>query len=384
MIQQLYISAATFPSLLKRVNATNHCPCPYLESLVWARNGSEQELRMRLLTGCSSLNRAIGAAYNPVTPLAMLYLPKCKAPYSHTSLSKALIEGSSGTWELFFLCEDLKASNSEKRIFTHDPISMPRNPSIFKEALPFLKCAVSCIMCEKILGPGLGNLIPYNVSDISRHFDFAALVSLVNYYDHYASMASNNAGAVGREKKDTKGPMLPSDCDDLLAAVMCLESCLVGLYTSDLYAASSKTKAIFDQMHGSWMADSGFEKIRIEKRTWWVSQAVFNNRWTSLMDMLKDNEEIMHLSPRVKEPVLELVSHITGELGIRDSALAADVAVRLTREGFESWDDVLRVREFIECENGNTRGGMMKLLVEKAGLPFAVAGKIVKRVESTP
>lgn len=315
----------------------------------------------------------------------MLYLPKNKAPYSHSSLSQALIEGTTGTWEVYFLCQDPRALNSEKRAFANDPVTIPRLPGLFKDALPLLKSAVACLMCEKVMGHSFASRLPFNVSAISQLFDFAALVALVNYYDHYAAEALSTSGQSTRGKNANAGekrPLIPLECDELQAALLCLESALVSIYSCDLPAASSKTKDHLDRVCSSWKHDSGFECVPIESRTWWVSQSAFNHRWGALNELLKDPTELGRVGFTMGTSMHELVTHISGELGVRDSALATDVALRLSREGFESWNDVTRMQSLFNGGRNGVREEMMKYLVEQAGIPFAVAGKIAKYAEA--
>ena len=360
----------------------NCCPCPFLESQVWVKSGADPALRERLLACCGALARAISSAHSPATPLAMVYLPTCKAPYSHSSLSQALVDGTTGSWELYFLCQDSRPMNSEKRSFAHAPLTIPRLPILFKDALPLLKCAVACLMCEKVMGHSAVARLPFNVSGFCQLFDFAALVALANYYDHYAGEALSTLGQSTRGKNTVeKTPLISLDCDELQAALICLESALVCIHSTDLPAASSKTREHLDRVRATWKLDSGFECVAIEKRTWWVSHSAFSHRWGALNELLEDPTARGGIGFTVKTSVQELMTHIAGELGVRDSALAENVALRLTREGFETWNDVIRIQSYFGGGRSNAREEMMKYLVERAGIPFAVAGKIVKYTE---
>jgi hypothetical protein len=132
-----------------------------------------------------------------------------------------------------------------------------------------------------------------------------------------------------------------------------------------------------DMIAPTWKQDMKFQRVDIDQRAYWISFSVYELRWRQLADVLGVSRGSSQ-SADLQGPSSDIFTHLLGEIGIRDVNLATEVAHRFVREGFESWEDVLHVFDFVGGKS--PYDGVMKYLTD-TGIPFAVAGKITSYIQ---
>jgi len=70
----------------------------------------------------------------------------------------------------------------------------------------------------------------------------------------------------------------------------------------------------------------------------------------------------------------DIFAHLVGDVSIRDAMLAFDIAAILVKEGVDSWEDVLRLDEYVGSHRGDQTA--LKQYFLSVGIPAIAAGKI--------
>ena len=191
--------------------------------------------------------------------------------------------------------------------------------------------------------------------------------------------------------------------DFLQAALQCCDSALSSLQMwGGLSRAAKKSRMRLDDLVPSWQQQCDMHAVEVDLRVWWVSGEAYEQRWKYIQSMAGThnalppaqlaasfmngggtftdmNMNVSSLFPRRAQS--EIYGRLISELGLKDTATAQDIAFRLAQEGCESWEDVLRLDEFVGDQSNG--GEALKRFLFGIGLPMVHACKLLDFIRRT-
>eukprot|EP01041_Mallomonas_annulata_P008017 gene8017-16429_t len=210
--------------------------------------------------------------------------------------------------------------------------------------------------------------------------------------------------------------MMRSSNDFLFNAVQYVESALSCLHQWGLGRSARKVRARLDEIAPTWLQQCDMRPLELDLKVWWVSPMAYEERWRHLHMMVcppgtPGYQQYLQLSgmggnyngrsaepfeldyhnaffhqqqgrnanDAYRGPMTEISSRLMGEMGIKDFSVANEVAMRLSQEGCETWDDVLRLDEFVGSKNNFDD---VKWFLRDIGVPMVVASKLMSMMRN--
>jgi hypothetical protein len=279
---------------------------------------------------------------------------------------------------------------------------------------------------------------PFKAYGISKRFDEKMLVEMGNFYDEQARESRHmyyqegfmnrdryNSSNQGMTDRSARMGMMGSrdeydsgafqtmrmNTDFLANAVQYCESALSCLHQWGLGKSARKVRSRLDEIAPTWLQQCDMRPLEFDLKVWWVSPMSYEERWKNLHMMVcppgtAGYQQYLQLSSvgnayngRSAEPfeldyqntnfnqhqgkmtdnaylgpMTEISSRLMQEVGVKDFAVANEAAMKLSQEGCETWDDVLRLDEFVGSK-GNFDD--VKWFLRDIGLPTVVASKLM-------
>jgi len=251
---------------------------------------------------------------------------------------------------------------------------------------------------------------------VSRSFDMSASTPFAmagnNMYSSSSAPTLKNgmtggpgngsdAYPAGRYSDHFNRQRLMPNVDFLLNCVECAEFAVASLQNWSQWRSARRVRSHLDQFSPNWLQQCDMRPIQVDLKTWWVSPMAYDERWKYVHWMINGPNAPTYVSPgpgglgelhtpspvcgffsvlSQQQPMAEIATHLMGELGIKDNSSANEIALRLSQEGFETWDDVLRMDAFIDSRGDSFED--IKWFMCDLGIPMIYSTKIMNCVRS--
>jgi len=427
-----------FPQSMDRLPGCNFSFLPEVNIYRWQYQANGRPLmflRKRLYEAARMISKCYFETFERPVPMGMLLLPvgddffNFNGFEAYSGTNRDRLEGS--TWNLFFMCED-HASQTLRDEFAHQPIELRFDPKFLVDAYPLLKATVAILMyCRMSASDNVPFFpTPFNIYGLSKRFDEGMLIDMGNFYDEQVkefrcnyyqnsfnsdNERGNNRRMFEREDYDFGPYQRMRNSGDFLAnAVQYAESALSSLHQWGLGRSAHKVRTRLDELAPTWLQQCDMRPMELDLKVWWVSTFSYEERWKNLHMMVSPpgtpgyqqylqltgggngmgmyngrsaepfeldyqnsyfyQQQGRNINSAYRGPMTEISGRLMGDLGVKDFSVANEVAMRLCQEGCETWDDVLRLDEFVGSKNNFED---VKWFLREIGLPMVVASKLM-------
>ena len=395
----------------------------YLEKGV----GKDRELRERLVLTFRSISNLLlktsSRARIPL-PLGMIYLPG--SFIKEKSKLQQLIKPPSGKeeftpnlWYLCFLSEDCYNASSvlEEGVLT--AIELPFDIEFLFTIHPFLKVTLAVLLGLKFSFPGEDIsqlspfLSPFNGYFISRQLEAQHILEAGVLYEEMIATGgkgkpvqkpqSSGRGSIYSPRRGSTSPSKIEQTpkrkfdESISACVRFLDLALASFYVMDLKRQCALAFSRLNVLSPHWNIHSNMVQVQVGRKSWWVSRGEAASRW-SLLSIISPTaiglgyschknsvdtvEKLLPTSSAISRSAEEeIYANLVNEVKVRDGVLASKCAKLLSREGCESWNDVLNLPDYVAVgENGHAAQFVNRFLYEN-NIPAVAAGKIAAYVQ---
>jgi len=419
------------PQEIERLPGCNFSFNPEYSIYRWIQtaSGRQYDLRQRLYEAARAITKCYFEVSDRPIPLGMLLLSGGNDFFSPGNYDSST--NMSSPWNLFFMCED-HASQTLRDEFAHQPIELRFDPQFLVDAYPLLKATVAILMyCRMSASDNVPFFpTPFNIYGLSKRFDEGMLIDMGNFYDEQVkefrcnyyqnsfnsdNERGNNRRMFEREDYDFGPYQRMRNSGDFLAnAVQYAESALSSLHQWGLGRSAHKVRTRLDELAPTWLQQCDMRPMELDLKVWWVSTFSYEERWKNLHMMVSPpgtpgyqqylqltgggngmgmyngrsaepfeldyqnsyfyQQQGRNINSAYRGPMTEISGRLMGDLGVKDFSVANEVAMRLCQEGCETWDDVLRLDEFVGSKNNFED---VKWFLREIGLPMVVASKLM-------